>query len=124
MTNRYETVLASAARTTAQAVTLRLKRGDSAKALVFTIDTTVDAASGSITPSIEAFSPLSGTWRTVLTGAAISGVGTISLRIGIGITAVTNVAVNDVVQETFRFSMAVADTDSMTYSVQLEVING
>ena len=123
MSNRYVTVLVSAARTTAQAVEILLSSSDHPTALVFTIDVTLDAATASITPSIESYDPLSETWTGVLTGAAIAAVGDVQLKIGVGLTAAANLVVNDVVPTKFRFSMAVADADAITYSVGLEIIN-
>ncbi len=81
--------------------------------------TPVDA----ITPSVEGFDHESETWTTIITGAAIAAVGFVQLKIGLGLTAAANTIVNHEIPSKFRFSMAVADTDSMTYTVGLNIIN-
>jgi len=121
--NRNVEVLPSAARTTAQAVITLQASDDKAVALIFTVDTTVDPAAASITPSIDFFDPISQSWTTILTGAAIAATGRVRLRIGEGLTAAANLTVNDVIARKFRFNMAVADTDSITYSVGVEIVN-
>ena len=123
MANRYITVLASAARTALEAVVINQVSSDNPESLLFTIDVTLDAASASITPSIEGFDPLSETWTTILTGAAIAAVGDVQLRIGVGLPVTANLSANYVIPQRFRFSMAVADTDAITYSVGLEIVN-
>ncbi len=123
MANRYVTVLASAARTALEAVEIVQASGDNPLALVFTIDVTLDAASAVITPSIQGFDPLSETWTTILTGAAISALGDVQLRIGIGLPVTANLSANYAIPKKFRFNMAVADTDAITYSVGLEIVN-
>lgn len=123
MANRNVVVLASAARTLLQAVEILQSSADNAVALIFTVDTTLDPGTASITPSIAFFDPISETWTTILTGAAIAATGTVRLRIGEGLTAAANLTVNDVIARKFRFNMAVADGESMTYSVGVEIVN-
>ncbi len=123
MANRYVTVLASAARTEAQTVVVTQLSSDKPKVLVFTIDVTLDAATASITPSVQGFDPLSETWTTIVTGAAIAALGDVQLKIGVGLTAAANLTVNHEIPTRFRFRMAVADADAITYSVGLEIIN-
>ena len=123
MANRYVTVLASAARTALVVVPIRQVSSDTPKVLVFTLDVTLDAASAIITPRIEGYDPLSDGWTTILQGAAVNSVSKVLYKIGIGLTAVANLTVNHEIPTEFRLNMAVNDTDAMTYSVGLEIIN-
>ena len=86
------------------------------------IDVTVDPASASITPTIQGLDSVSGKYYTLLVGSAITAVGTTVLRIYPGLVASANVTVNDILPNKFRVSMAVADTDSITYSVSATLI--
>jgi len=81
------------------------------------IDVTVDAASGSITPSIEGYDEASGKWITLLTGAAIAATGQVVLEVGPHMADSSNLKRQMALPHQVRFDMAVADTDSMTYSV-------
>ena len=86
------------------------------------IDVTVDPASASITPTIQGYDTVSGKYYTLLVGNAIAAVGTTVLRVYPGLTASANVTANDILPSKFRVSMAVADTDSMTYSVSASLV--
>ena len=87
------------------------------KGVVVFIDVTLDPAEASITPHIEGNSGLSDEWYTILTGAAITGTGNTVLRAFPGATAAANTVANDQLPALWRFRMAVADTDTITYSV-------
>ena len=116
--NQSFTILPSAARTTAQSVDLT---NDRARGVYITIDVTVDAATGSITPSVAIIDPVSGAAETIALMTALAAVTRVTLLIYPGtLTA----AANDITQilqaplpRDWRFVMAVADTDSLTYSV-------
>lgn len=108
------TVLASAART-ATANTQFTNTGY--KGALIVIDVTLDPSTASITPHIEGYSTLGNDWYTILTGSAIADVGVTVLRVFPGATAVANLVSDDWLPETWRFRMAVADAESMTYSV-------
>lgn len=86
------------------------------------IDVTADPASASITPTIQGKDSVSGKYYTLLVGNAISAVGTTILRIYPGLAASANVIANDIVPNKFRVSMAVADADSITYSVAVSQV--
>ena len=86
------------------------------------IDVTVDPASASITPTIQGLDSVSGKYYTLLTGSAISAVGTTILRVYPGLGASANAIANDILPNKFRISMAVADTDSITYSVAVSLV--
>ena len=109
-----ETILASAARTTLQAVSVTNTRY---KGVTIVIDVTVDAAAASITPRIDGWSSLGSDWYNILTGSAIAAVGVTVLRVYPTMTASANLIAVDVLPPTWRFGMAVADADAITYSV-------
>ena len=112
------TLLASAARTTTQTVEITNKHSGAH----IIIDATVDPATASVTPTIDGFDPASGKWYNILTGAAVTAVGTTVLTIHPWITASANVKANDFLPEVFRVVMTVADTDSLTYSIGINYI--
>ena len=109
------TILASAARTTLQSVTVTNTAGY--RGVIIIIDTTVDPAAASITPSITGVSTLGSDDYVMLTGAAIADVGVIVLRVYPGAVAAANVAADNWLPPTWKFKMAVADAASITYSV-------
>ena len=109
-----QTLLASAARTT-----LQVSADFSAEEVLssdFVFNVSVDPASASITPSIQCKDEVTGTYYTILTGAAVAAVGTTVMRIGPNIIAAANIAANAMLTAKFRVSVAVADADSITYS--------
>lgn len=107
------TVLASAERTTAQAVSVNVPYG--AQSVSFVTDVTVDGAAASITPSVNGkFGAIE--W-VMLTGSAIAAVGTTAIHVGPSLTASAGVSAAVPLPEVVEFNMAVADTDAITYSV-------
>ncbi|KKN68670.1 hypothetical protein LCGC14_0448610 [marine sediment metagenome] len=119
--NKDITLLASAARTAeTESDEQTNTRG---KGLHVIIDVTVDPATASITPKIQGKDPASGKWYDILVGIAITATGMTVLKVYPGIVAVANAAASDILPAHWRFQMAVADTDSMTYSVGALVIN-
>lgn len=109
-----QTLLASAARTTAQ--TSADFSAEEVLCSDFVFDVTLDPGTASITPSIQCKDEVTGVYYTILTGAAIAAVGTTVMRIGPQIVAAANVAANAMLTKKFRVSVAVADAESMTYS--------
>jgi len=110
-----QTLLSSAARTAA--ISSAEVSAEEVLSSEFVFDISLDPASASITLTIEGKDPLSGNWYTILAGAAKAAVGTTVMRVGPSIIAAANVAANAILPAKFRVSVAVADTDSMTYSV-------
>lgn len=109
------TILASAARTTLQSVTVTNSAGY--RGVIIVIDTTVDPSTASITPSIHGVSTLGSDDYTILTGAAIADVGVIVLQVFPGAVAAANTIAQSWLPPTWKFKMAVADAESITYSV-------
>ena len=120
LNNTNIVLLASDARTAATTSVTRLNSDFRGCHII--IDVTVDPASASITPTIQGFDTVSGKYYTLLTGNAISAVGTTILKIYPGLTASANAIANDILPSKFRISMAVADTDSITYSVSASLV--
>lgn len=106
-------LLPSAARTTLQSVEITRSYGS----IQVIINVTADPAAASITPSIEGWDEASQTWVTLLTGAAIAATGQVILTVAEWVDTAANVALKRKAPPKCRFSMAVADADSMTYSV-------
>lgn len=120
MENVADGLLGSAARTatvSSAAQTNRHHRG-----VHIHIRATAAAATPSVVPTIEGYDETSGTWYTILTGAAITGVSTVTLKVYPGITASANVAVSDVLPRTWRLTMTAADADSLTYSAGANLV--
>ena len=115
-------LLASAARTAATTSSINTVINSAYRGCHIIIDVTVDPASASITPTIQGYDTVSGKYYTLLVGNAIAAVGTTVLRIYPGLSASANVIANDILPSKFRVSMAVADTDSMTYSVSASLV--
>lgn len=80
------------------------------------IDVTT-VTSGSITPSIQGFDPASGKWYTILTGAAISTVSTVVLKIGPAFSTAANVSVSDMLPSKWRVFIDAATTTSVVMSI-------
>ena len=109
------TILASAARTTLQSVTVTNTQGY--RGVIIIIDTTLDPSTASITPSITGVSTLGSDDYVMLTGAAIADVGVIVLQVYPGAVAAANTIAQNWLPPTWKFKMAVADAESITYSV-------
>ena len=117
-------VLPSAARTAA--VTVDLVKPPGAVGVYVTVDVTVDGALASITPSIQyETAAATGKYETLLSGTAIAAVGVFTYIVALGVGAaaedVTKVAPFPLPRN-WRFSMAVADGDSITYDVHASYV--
>jgi len=114
------TVLASAARTTLQTgsdITNTNHRG-----IVVVLDVTLDPAAASITVTIQGKDTESSSYYTLLAGAAVAATGTTAYTVYPGCIAVANSVANLPVPRIFRVNVAVADADSMTYSIGASLI--
>lgn len=115
-------LLASAARTVETTSSIVTIINSGYRGCHIIIDVTADPDSASITPTIQGYDTVSGKFYTLLAGLAIIAVGTTVLKIYPGLTASANAIANDILPSKFRISMAVADTDSMTYSVSASLV--
>lgn len=114
------TILASAARTTAQTPAAIDNPGFGHLAVV--VDVTAWVTGGALTAIVEGLDEASGKWIPILTSAALAAVGTTRLRVGPGITVAANVAAADVMPQTFRIRTTVAGAQSLTYSIGYELV--
>jgi hypothetical protein len=113
--NISATLLPSAARTAASVNSADITNSSWKGAHV--IITTSAFTSGTYTPTIQGKDPVTGNYYTILTGAAITGTGTVVLRVYPGITATANVSASDFLPRVWRVNLVGASTPSMTFSV-------
>jgi hypothetical protein len=114
--NRQEvTAYASAARTTAQTGSDIPTYNLNGATIV--LDVTAITATPVLTLTIQGKDSLSGKYYDILTGAAVSTVSTNVYKIALGVTVAANVAVSQPLPAIIRVNIAVADADSATYSV-------
>lgn len=118
--NTYLTLLSSAART-ADPLKPDLINSN-ARGIMLTIDTTAFSGSPSVVVTIEGKDDASGKWLPLLVSAAITGTGTVVMRIYPGLTPISNLTANDVLPRTFRVKPVHANTDSITYSIGASLI--
>lgn len=118
--NIEETLLASAARTAS------VNSADfvnyNAKGAHFIIDVTAITDTPSITVTIQGKDALSSEYYDILTGVAITATGTTILKVYPGIGQIANGAASDILPRTYRVSVAHDDTDSITYSIGVNLV--
>lgn len=86
------------------------------------IDVTAVTATPSVVPTLAFKDDLSGKWVTLLTGNAVTAVGTTTLTIYPGVTASAAVALSDFIHERMRLAMTHGDADSITYTVSAHLM--
>jgi hypothetical protein len=114
------TAFASAART-ATPTAYQFSPGRS-KAVRVVIDTTAAGTSPTTVPTIEALDSATGKWVVLLTGAAITATGTVALEVGVGVTAVANLAAGKPLADTLRLNMTHGNSTSHTYTAGITLI--
>ena len=120
MSNETVTLFVSAARTVTANGADQINRRH--RGVVVTIDATAASATPSVVFTIQGKDPVSGKYRTILDSAAVTGIGTTTLRVYPGIVAAANTAANDVLANEWRIIATHADADSITYSVGASLI--
>lgn len=110
------TVMASAART-ATPDTEELEIPAGVRNMVLVIDTTAAGTSPSTTVTVAGVDRTSGKTWTLLSSAAITATGTVTLSIAPGLTASANVAANAVVPPVIRITATHGNSTSHTYSI-------
>lgn len=117
------TLLASAARTTTQTsadITTYNCQG-----IIVTVDTTVVPGSApSNVLTINYKDPTSGKYITLLTGAAITGVGTVRYRVDPRLLAVANLVVNDLIGRTIQIVLTCGNANAATYTIGYTLVPG
>ena len=81
------------------------------------INVTAVGVTPSVVPTIDGYDPLSDTWYTLLTGAAITGTGATVLRVHPDLAAVTNLTAQDFLPKKYRLVMTHGNATTITYSV-------
>ena len=75
------------------------------------------AGTGSITLTVQGKDPTSGTYYTVLAGAAVTSNGLVRYQIFPGAATTANVSVNDLMPYTYRLIVTANNANPVTYSV-------
>jgi hypothetical protein len=93
------------------------------RGVIVYVNVTNAAVAGSVTFVIEGKDPLSGTYYTLLSSAALTTTGFRRFVVYPGYTASANVAANDVLPVTWRLRATHADgTNSFTYGASADLI--
>lgn len=115
LTPQVSTLLASAARTLTTSSDDQRVTGRGVR--VFINTTVVAGGATSTVPTLEVKDPISGVYTAVLTGAAITGTGHITMVVYPGITAAANVAASMALGNIYRVTMTCGNANPATYSV-------
>jgi len=115
MSTKLRTILPLLARTTAQDIDILNEEGY--KYLHLIIDVTAITATPILTVTIRGKDPVSGKYYDILVATTITVVSTRVLRVGPSLAAVANLVADDFIPRSWNVEIAVADTDSATYSV-------
>lgn len=112
---RDVTVLASAARTATTNSADQINLDGQFLRLYINVSAIVTAPS--ITVTIQAKDPVSGTYSTILVSAAITAVDHTVLQVGPGLTAAANLVAQAAMPRSWRVSVTHANANSITYSI-------
>lgn len=85
-------------------------------------DTTAGTATIDVTPKIQGYDSVSGKYYDILTGAAITAVGTTVLRIHPDLTASANLIAKDMLPFKYKFVMTHGDAVAATYTVGVNTV--
>ncbi len=123
--NEAFAILASSART-AQTDSSDLTNFNNS-GILLTVDISLDPGTASITPNIQSKDPVSGNYSIIWTAAAaLTAVGTYTYLIYPGVLAADfdgTESASIAIPRIFRFRMAVADSESMTWSAGSTYVN-
>lgn len=118
----YRTLYKVSAITATPAVIIQNDVSSPRKGGHFVIDVTAGTTL-SLTPTIDAFDDLSQKWYNLLTGTAITAVGTSVLRVYPGFTPSANVTASDFITPTWRFVMTHGNANAATYTVSARLFD-
>lgn len=82
----------------------------------------VGGGPGTLVVKVQGFDPVSKGWYDILTFATINSISIVAGKIAAGIPVVTNLAVDDVLPETFRINAVVA-VNAVEFSVGINLID-
>lgn len=91
-----------------------------ATGLAVFISATAVTSTPSVVVTIDGYDPVSATWYNILTSAAIATVSTKRMVVYPSIAVVANLTAATTIPDTVRVVMTHGNTDSITYSVDLE----
>lgn len=81
------------------------------------IDVTAVPGIDTVTPSVQAFDPISGKFYDILVGTALVATGTVVLKVFPGIASSANASANDFLPLNWRVVMTHSALTNFTYSV-------
>lgn len=113
---RAFTCYASAART-ATPTPMTARTNSWSRGVLVHINVTAVVSTPSVTFAIQGQDPISGTWYTILTSAAIVAAGLTTLRVFPGAPVTANLSANDVLPSVWRIVPTHGNANSITYSV-------
>ena len=114
-TNSSGILLASAARTAATTTSPDIVNSNYAG--IHLIMNTSAYTSGNFTPTIQGKDPISGTYYSILVGAAVSATGIQIIKVYPGIATAANGAASDFMPRIWRVSVAGASSPVATFSI-------
>lgn len=123
MANHSFAVLPSAARTATPTITPLYYNNSGGSNLVLVIDTTAVVSTPSTVVTVVGYDATSTKAWTILASAAITGTGTIVLRVGLAVTPAANLAVNDMLPTQWGVTAVHGNANSHTYSIGAHVID-
>ncbi len=112
----------SASRAAATYNSSNLKFPNAKRAHVVIDVTNVGGGPGTLVVKVQGLDPVSGNWYDILTFASINSVSIVAGKIAAGIPVVANLAVDDVLPETFRINAVVA-VNAVVFSVGINLID-
>ena len=87
----------------------------------------IDVTALSLTPSVvftlQGKDLVSGKYYDIIESAAVTAVGTTVLTVRPGVTVAANLSASNCIPRVFRINAAHADTDSITYSVGINLLD-
>lgn len=122
MANHSFTVLPSGARTATPTTSPLYYNNSEGRTLVLVIDTTAVTSTPSTVVTVVGWDATSGKTWTILASAAITGTGTIVLRVGLAATAAANLVANDMLPTQWGVTAVHGNANSHTYSIGAHVL--
>ena len=114
------TLLASTARTATTVSPDQINYNG--KSIIVVFDITAVPTIETVTLTIQGKDALSGKYFTILAGAAQVAVTTVTMRVGLGLTAAANLDANGIIPRTFRVNVVHSAAGSFTYSVGASLV--
>jgi hypothetical protein len=120
MDNKSITILASAVRAATNNSANQNNYGNRGVHVI--VDVTAAPGVDTVTPKIQGYDPVSGTYYDLVVGAAIVAASTVVLKVYPGITVAANLSVSDFLPLTWRVVMTHSAGTNFTYSVAANLV--